>query len=250
MDKPFETNAFFVGGAGMFVEFHDIVKPVYLYAVMDMLISNISYGLPIEMLRDFSIASILEWYKYRRYRNPLQQLDWQHKLPKEKLDEVMNAILTDTSVYTLAPSLNIGLFLDVYRSQHMTFPWFIYSEEYEDGIKESCDILFGSIPHKYVHGDLRNAIKKCDQNYTYIFSDIEKIEPVSEILHGTFSNILVASDYRYNYKDNFRTMKYNLQEVMSKHPFVRIATTTAMDLDAMGNSFDNLINYEGEEDDE
>lgn len=249
MEKPFETNAFFAGGGGMFVEFHDIVKPVYLYAVMSMLISDNYYGLPINLLQDFSIASILEWYKYRRYRNPLQQFDWQHKIDPEQMNELMNIILQDNTIYTLAPSLNIGLFLDVYRGQHMNFPWFIYSEEYEEGIKISCDQLFGSIQHRYLYGDIKAAIKKCDQNYTYIFSDIEKIPEVAEILHGTYSNILVASDYRYNYTDNFNTMKYNLQEIMSKHPFIRIATTSAMDINTMGNSFDNLITYE-EEDDE
>ena len=242
-DQAFHTNAFFSGGAGCFVEYHDIVKPVYLYAVIKMILNNESYGMPTYLIKDMSLLSILEWYQNRRYRNPLQQLDWAHSIPEEKLDNLLGHILNDdSSIYDLAPVLNIGRLLDVYRSQHMCFPWFIYSKHYEDGITTTLGKVFQGTDYKYLHGDLKSAIMRCDQNFTYIFSDIETAKKASEILIGTCSHILVARDYRYNFTDDFKTMKYDLGEIARTHPFLRIETTTAMDIGLMEHAFDNVLN--------
>lgn len=240
-DKPFDSAPFFAGGAGFFVEFHDIIKPVYLYAVVKMIMDESHYGLPVDIIREYSILSLVEWYKNRRYRNPLKQLDWADKIPLKDLDSLMEEILKDQSLYKLAPCLNIERMISVYRTQHMIFPWYIYSEEYEEGIEYICKILFQDIQYKYLYGDLKKAISSTDQNFTYIFSDIEKVKMSSEILHGTCSHLLVARDYRYNFKDNFKTMKYDLLELAQKHPFLRIDTTTAMDIGLMGDSFSNIM---------
>ena len=240
-DQPFDSGPFFAGGAGMFVEFHDIIKPAYLYAVIKMIITGDNYGLPTNIIKDFSILSLLEWYQNRRYRNPIKQLDWMNKIPEEQLNELLKEIMKDETIYTLAPTLTIGRIIDVYHMQHMIFPWYVYSEEYEPGIEKACDEIFQSIKYNYIYGDLHNAIAKCDQNYTYIFSDIEKVKIISEILHGTCNHILVARDYRYNYKNAFKTMKYDLGDLSTKHPFLRIDSTMAIDLSYMENSFDNII---------
>ena len=59
-------------------------------------------------------------------------------------------------------------------------------------------------------------------------------------MSGTYSHILVARDYRYNFKDNFKTMKYDLNDIMKKHQLLRLGTTTAMDIDLMEGKFDNI----------
>lgn len=241
-DQSFKTNAFFSGGAGCFVEYHDVIKPVYLYSVIKMVLSDESYGLPTYLIKDMSILSILEWYKNRRYRNPLQQLDWAHEISQDELDDLLGHVLSDNSLYDLAPLLNIGRILDVYRAQHMCFPWIIYSKTYEDGIKTSIGRIFQGTDYKYLHGDLKSAIMRCDQNFTYIFSDIETAKNAADILIGTCSHILVARDYRYNYSDDFKNMKYDLGEIAKSHPFLRIETTTAMDIDLMEHAFDNVLN--------
>ena len=128
-DKPFETAPFFSGGAGFFVEFHDIIKPVYLYAIVKIMLDESHFGLPVDIIKDYSVLSLLEWYKMRRYRNPLKQLDWANKIPTEDLDNLMKELLKDQSLYKLAPPLNIDRMIGVYRAQHMVFPWYIYSEE-------------------------------------------------------------------------------------------------------------------------
>lgn len=239
--RQFDTNCFFSGGAGMFIQYHDIIKPVYLSAIIKMIIVKESFGLPIDIIKDFSIASIIEWYKNRRFKNPLRCLDFNHSINPVELDDLLHKILlNDDSIYKYSPALNIKRMMDVYRRQHMSFPIYIYSEKEEPYIREDCKSIFNDIHITYLHGDLKSAIQKCDQNFTYIFSDIELVKEASDILIGTCSNILLASDYRYNYIDDGRTFKYNLIDIAKSHPFIRIELTTSIDIYTMMKSFADL----------
>ena len=247
-NKPFDTNCFFSGGAGMFIEYHDIIKPVYLYAIFQMILTKQSYGLPLDIIQHMSIISITEWYLHRRFKNPLKQLDINNKIDLYSLDMLMSHILSeDPSIYRIAPILNFGKLISVYRQQHMTFPVYIYSENEESYIAKDCDDIFRGIPHQYFFGDLKESILKCDQNFTYIFSDIESVNKAAEILTGTCSHILLARDYRYNYIDNRKTFKYNLKELAGSHPFIRIGTTIAMDPKDVITSYAQLIIKEDNE---
>lgn len=228
--KPFDTNVFFSGGAGMFLQYHDIVKPVYLYAISKMIVTQESFGLPIDLISDMTTPSIIEWYVKRRYKNPFRCLDYNHLIDPEQLDEFLRVYMEqDPSVYKLAPGLNVQRMFAVYLSQHMTFPVFVYSEHEEPFIKDDCKTVFPGVPVKYIFGDLKECIKKCDQNFTYIFSDIELLNDAAEILTGTCSHVLLAREYRYNYTDNCKTMKYDLNSIAKSHPFIRMGTTLAMD---------------------
>ncbi len=243
MNKKLDTNDFFVGGAGMFIQYHDIIRPVYLYAVIKMIITNQTFGVPTKLIENFSIASIVEWYKNRRYINPLKQLDIKGKTDDKVLNDLLNKILKDDqSIYELAPTLNIERIFDVYKTQHFSFPIYVYTETYEKGAENDINTLLSGITHHYVYGDMNECVKNCKHNFTYIFSDVELAKTAAEILNGTYSHILVASDYRYNFKDNFKTMKYDLMDLMRKHPFLRFGTTTAMTMELMEGKFDNVTN--------
>lgn len=227
--KPFDTNVFFSGGAGMFLQYHDIVKPVYLYAIVKMILTRESFGLPIDLISDMTTPSIIEWYVKRRFINPFKCLDYQGIIDHDDLDRFMKDYLAnDTGIYKVAPGLDIQRLFSVYLRQHMSFPVYVYSENEEPYIREDCKSVFPGIDVKYLHGDLEECIKKCDQNFTYIFSDIELVKSACEILLGTCSHVLIADEYRYNYTDNCKTFRYNLAEMERTHPFVRIGTTKAM----------------------
>lgn len=244
--KKFDTNVFFSGGAGMFLQYHDVIKPVQLYAITKMIIMGESFGLPIDIIKQMSIFSIIEWYINRRFINPFMCLDYMHQVDSQTLDNMMLDYLTsDNSLYTLSPLLNISKMLEVYHKQHMSFPIYVYSEYEEPFIKEDCKNSFPGIPIHYVHGDLKSAIGKCDQNFTYIFSDIELVKKASEILVGTCSHVLLTREYRYNYLDNHKTFKYDLNDMVSQYPFVRIGTTMATDIVQLTNSFRKLNVQEG-----
>ena len=74
--KGFDTNALFAGGAGMFLQYYDVVKPIYLYAILSIMLSNTDPGLPVDILYSMSPVSLVEWYIKRRYINPIKSLDW------------------------------------------------------------------------------------------------------------------------------------------------------------------------------
>lgn len=229
MERSFDTSRIFSGGNGMFLEYHDIVKPVWLYAVVN-LIMNDYRGLPVNIIANMPMLGILEWYLNRRYRNPLKQLDWKHQIPDDELDRLLRTVLEDATIYSLAPLLQLKTFLRVYRRQSMVFPFFVYSDEFEPGIEKDVKQIFGSIPHRYVFGDLEKAIRSTDENFTYIFSDCNKIRIASKTLSGTCAHVLLADDYRYNYLRFRGPMKVDLREEMSAHPFIRIGTTHVFDV--------------------
>lgn len=244
--RGFMTNSFFSGGAGMFFQYHDIIKPTYFYLIIQMMITKATYGLPIDIIGDMSVLSLVEWYMHRRYQNPLRCLDYANQINPEELDELAKKILiNDGSIYKYAPTLNTVRLLNVYRKQQMTFPVFVYNEDDDPNMRTDIKTLFSGVQHKFLHGDLKAAISKCDNNFTYIFSDIELVKQSAEILRGTCSHVLLARDYRYNYIDYFRNFKYNLQtDIMDKYPFVRTSTTLAVTKDNLVRSFIDLKNLD------
>ena len=245
--KLFDTNIFFSGGAGMFLQYHDIVKPVYLYAIIKMILTKTSLGLPIEIVDRMSIFSLIEWYIKRRYINPLRCLDYRKILDGEELDNLLFKIITsDTSLYKISPGLNIRLMLDMYKKHHMSFPVYVYSENEEPYILEDCKRIFPGISIRYLYGDLKTAVTKCDQNFTYILSNIELVKDLCKILTGTCSHVLLAREYRYNYKDHCQTFKYNLYDLVQAHPFVRIGTTLATHPSRLAVAFGQILQQGGE----
>lgn len=228
--KQFDTNAFFSGGAGIFMQYYDIIKPIYLFAIYKMIMLGFDFGLPIDIISSMNKTSVVEWYTNRRFKNPLRCLDYKHQIDPVILDDILKKIISDDiSIYSLCPIMNIGKMLDIYVHQRMVFPVYIYTEEEDPFVREDCKSIFRGINYKYIYGDLGECIKKCDQNFTYIFSDIELVKESSEILNGTCSHILLAREYRYNYIDNCKTLKYDLHKMALSHPFIRIGTMMVFD---------------------
>ena len=225
--KTFPTDVFFSGGSGMLIQYHDVIRPIYLGAIIKMIISKTSFGLPLDMISDMSIFSLAEWYLMRRYKNPLKCLDVSDILNMCDLDELLKQIMdSDKEIFSMMKIMNIGKIINVYRKQRMIFPFYVYSEDPNDFIKQDVAEIFSGINVKYVYGDLGDAIRNnCDDNYTYIFSDIEMVKKSAELLHGTCSHILLTSDFRYNYLDRHKTYKYELNRLSTDNPSVRIGTT-------------------------
>ena len=235
--KEMNCNAFFSGGGGMFIQYHDVIKPVYLYTIVKMLITGESYGLPLFIIKNMNKLSLVEWYIKRRYINPLKQLDFQNVIDESDLNNLLKNILkNDESIYKLAPTMNIQIMIDVAKQQHMSFPLYIYSEEYDPFIESDCKKIMKGFSFIYVYGDLEQSLKKCDQNFTYIFSNIELAKNASKILTGQCSHIVIANDYRYNYMDNMKTLKYNLSELSKEYPYVRMGTFSVMNIDSIAKS--------------
>ena len=236
-NKPFDTDNLFVGGAGLFLQYFDVVKPIYLYAVMSLVLGD-NHGLPTDIIRNMTLSQLFEWYKQRRCINPFFSLDYMNKVIPDDLDRLLNDLLKDESLYRVTPLLNITTFINIYRKQYMTFPFYVYTEEENPYVRKDIDVIFGSIPHHYVFGDLKEATNKCRNNFTYIFSDVELLNNTAEVLDGTYSHILLAEDYRYN--SIAGVPKYDLKDIMAKHPFIRTGTTQVMSINIIGQSFKNI----------
>lgn len=230
LTKPMDTNVFFSGGAGMFIEYYDVVKPIYLYAVMKMMYTSTTFGLPFEIIEPMSIPSLVEWYHNRKRFNPLYSLDINHQASDTTLDTILSKVLSsDPSIYKLAPLLNIKLMMNACLLQKLSFPIYIYSSTYNEFIHQDSKTIFPGMPVRYLYGDIAEALSQCDQNFTYIFSNIETLVNVASLLKGTCSHLLLTRDYRYNYTDSFKTFKTNLLELQKTHQFLRIGTTLASD---------------------
>lgn len=225
--ETFDTNVVFSGGAGMFIQYHDIVKATYLTAIIKLMMSKKTYGLPLDIIRHMSIVSLVEWYVNRRYQNPLRVLDYQNQVEPAELDKLMKKIFQeDPSIYKYAPVLNINRLLSVYTRQHMNFPVYIYTKEEDENAAKDVETLFPGVPTTYLYGDLTKALARCDQNFTYMVSDFDLLLQLVELLNGTCSHLLIACDYRYNCKPD-GTLTYDLDEIAGKHPFLRIEPTFA-----------------------
>jgi hypothetical protein len=227
--NSFNTGEIFSGGSGFFLQYHDIIRPTYLSVIIKMLFDNKSYGLPIDMVRNMSIVSLLEWYVTRRYTNPLRSLDYKHIIPPEELDELLLKILnSDNTIYTLSPLLNIKLMLNIYKKHSMNFPIYVYTNREEPFVPK--DSFTDGITFTYLYGDLQEAINKCDQNYTYIFSDINLLKEASEMLSNTYSHLLLAREYRYNYISK-GVFKHDLIAITKKYDHLRVGLTYSMSLE-------------------
>jgi len=238
--KPFDTRRMFSGGAGLFIQFQDVVTPINLFAIIKLLITDVSFGIPINIIKDLSLLSLAEWYINRSFINPICSLDYEHQLSPKEADELLRKILQDKSIYDYSPRFNVGLMLDVYRYQKMNIPIYIYSPYPDPNIEYYCNKNFPDIRIQYLQGDLIQNIKKCDNNFTYIFSDIELVKQAVELLRGSYAHILLAEEYRYNYKDNFHIFKYDLDNLTYNNPFCIVGTTLTINSKTLANSLQIL----------
>jgi len=238
--KPFDTRKLFSGGGGLFIQFQDVVTPIYLFAIIKLLLTDASLGLPISIIKDMSILSLAEWYIKRSNINPIQELDYKHQLSSQDANTLLYKILEDRSIYDHSPVFNVGLMFDVYKHKKMNIPIYIYSEYNDPHIEYFGRKHFPDISFKYIYDDLSSAIKKCNDNFTYIFSNIEFFKQACELLKGSYANILLAQEYKYNYIDNCVTTKYPLEELMFNNPFILTGITRVINVKTLANSLQIL----------
>lgn len=246
MNEHNNIGAFFSGGGGFFIDYFDVVRPLYLFTVLDMIMNNLTFGLPVDIIKDMSCGAILEWYVKRRYVNPLKCLDFYNIINDKELDDCLDEYITRFPIYRLCPDMNIHKMMDVYRNERMEIPVFIYTEKEYDFVKEDIHLSFPSINKLYLHGDLNTALERCAPNFTYIFSSIDRLKIACDHLKGTCAHILLSNEYRYNQAKINQPIESELYNMMISTPYLRIGTTSSIDLESMLMNMNKLI-YQGEE---
>ena len=213
--NTYDSAHTFYGGSTLFVQYHDVVKPIYLTAVLKLLYSKDNpYGLQTNLIKDFSLFSILEWYVNRSFINPLKLLDPAHKATDEQLNTIMKKILqSDPSLYTSAPYLNAEKLIAVIRLQKLGIPIIVYTEEYEEPVTETISHWSNT---QYLYGNFEQIISKLPNNSSFIFSDINLAKRLIDASNfDTIASVMIASDYYYNFKDK-DTYKYDFVQEMIK----------------------------------
>ena len=224
MDKlnhSFNSSTIFFGGASFFVQYKDALKPIYLMALIKMLHNkSFRFGLPFEIIENFSLMSVMEFYLNRSKLNPLQQLDFKHKFT-EQVDQILSKVLSDHSLYNLCPFLSTAKLVSVMKDQNFNIPIFVYNETYDEGIAKDVSALSNS--PIFIYGPIEEVITKIPNNSTMIFSNIERIvETIKAAPRKMVLNLLLTSDYHYNFKSNLE-YKYNLSEIITREfkPFIK-----------------------------
>lgn len=242
MQNTFNASKTFFGGSALIIQYHDVLKPVYLTAIIKMMINkDLQFGLPFEIIKSFSLLSLIEWYKGRSFINPLKLLDPNHKATDEQLQQMLNIVLKDHSVYKLSPLLDTIRLIIASEQNKLNVPLYIYSEQFEEGIDK--DLYYMQMNCKYIHEPIKTLIDKSPPNATYIFSNIDLLKESLELINPKKSaNFILASDYKYNFLNN--QYKYNFSDILSKlfKPFIKINNINIFNNLRVLNDYRNLLN--------
>ena len=242
MKNTFNASKTFFGGSALIVQYHDVLKPVYLTAIIKMLMNkNLQFGLPFDIIKSFSLLSLIEWYKGRSFINPLKLLDPNRKATNEQLQQMLNIILKDNSIYKLSPLLDTIRLIIASEQNKLDVPLYIYSEQFEEGIDK--DLYYMQMNCKYIHETIKTLIERTPPNATYIFSNIDLLKDSLELIDPKKSaNFILVSDYRYNFLNN--QYKYNFSDLLSKlfKPFIMINNISIFNNLRVMNDYTNLLN--------
>ena len=242
MKNTFNASKTFFGGSALIVQYHDVLKPVYLTAIIKMLMNkNLQFGLPFDIIKSFSLLSLIEWYKGRSFINPLKLLDPNRKATNEQLQQMLNIILKDNSIYKLSPLLDTIRLIIASEQNKLDVPLYIYSEQFEEGIDK--DLYYMQMNCKYIHETIKTLIERTPPNATYLFSNIDLLKDSLELIDPKKSaNFILVSDYRYNFLNN--QYKYNFSDLLSKlfKPFIMINNISIFNNLRVMNDYTNLLN--------
>jgi hypothetical protein len=81
-----------------------------------------------------------------------------------------------------------------------------------------------------------------------MISDIELFKDLADILIGSYSHLLLAHDYRYNFSDDHKTLKYDLYEMSRTHPYLRIESFSVADLNNLAIDTEKILSSYKKED--
>lgn len=220
MKNTFSASKTFFGGSALLIEYNDVIKPVYLTAIIKMIMDEkLQFGLPFHTIKSFSLASLVEWYKNRHYINPIKVLDYKRLATNEQLQKMLQIVLKDQSIYRLTPMLDSIRLIAVSEQNQLNVPIYVYSEQNNPHIQE--DLKQNYINANYIFGPIKQIVEVIPSNATFIFSNIDLVkEAIEQIDPKKSANFIVVSDYGYNFSNNH--YKHDFGALLSKlfKPFI------------------------------
>lgn len=205
------------------VEYMDCINIGYLSFLISIQNAELPEDFPfdIDKIRCFTdIPSMFEWYIHRKHQNPLLDLvKEEYEVTDEEADEVIN---TELSKYEEFISIGIDTVVNqlvhICINNELADRYVIFHNHYLKSIEDAILDEFGK-DVEFLYGDFEEEImdQLPEDNVTYFFSDIEKVNVLIDNDRLDYNSIVLPIDYDYNKDDdgnfliNFEELgKYNL----------------------------------------
>lgn len=218
-----ENGEIFTNAKCIVIEFLDICMCPG-FAIMNDLRRIGSKGSAYSRYKDYSNASLFEWYVNRKHTNFLYELyNIDSNDPKKlAVDQMYEECMKIPQYYQeKAFNLNFMNILDYLReSKTLVSKIYIYSDFEIPAIRDFLDRYKMTISCEYIYGDFSNLLdtKITEEKTSYVFSDIEKVKILKDKNRLKMSSIILPAEYRYN-KIDMNTLKYPIDEWQKEIPF-------------------------------
>lgn len=210
-DRVMTFDAVFLNSKAVFVEYADLVRPIYI-----TILKTLSVGEPIKEYPDFTLdfseiiglddEALDNWYVGRKYKNLLMNFVVEEDRENVRMADL--EMILDKNIEIVPDVLKIASELSVVQALHILFKsdnglckkgiiWYPYDNK---AILEDIQELFSDVADciEIKMGPIAEALKEVPDDATYIFSDITNIGVLEDVGKLDYSSVIVAEEYGYN----------------------------------------------------
>lgn len=226
-------DSVFLNNDAVFVEYEDVLRSIFFtvfYYLKESDVVNKYFDL--EEIEDLDANELYLWYIQRKDRELLYNFPVDDEIFEKACDRDKDTLKQfcvqllyhelDSSDYYLemAGKLNFMDVLKSYTKTDLKSKIYIYSECESSTIKKDIEKTFGGSA-TYVYGNIIDVLKenKITANSTFVFSDVYKVLALKEAGILKFSSVIIADWFQYNYEEDGKTLKIDLQELYKEDVF-------------------------------
>lgn len=200
------TNTAFMDSDVLFVEYMDCLNLEWLNFLAAFKDTEDSEEFPfdLEPIKYMDLESLFVWYLKRKNRNPLMDLVKENfDIEEIVVDEFLKNELLGSDVYTdVEFTTNVNQLVHLVLNNGFAKRIIIYNEYPDPYLEKSVTDEYTS-KVEFVTGDFDTVVSSLpDVGVTYIFSDIEKVETLSENEKIAYNSVVIPNDYAYNKTDD------------------------------------------------
>lgn len=213
------TDTLFYNSQCLFIEYHDVLNiPWLVLLTVAKQSKSIQKLFDLKEIEHYDMSALLEWYKYRNSRNIFNEFNMSQEI---NTDDFLKAMMTSGNsdyFHSLDFELIFNNALKILMESRLVKKILIYSEYEESGIRDYISKRFSSEMIGYTFGDLNQCLKSIPIDSTYVFSDICKVNNLIDTNHLSYSSIIIANNYKYNYDDD-KKLKVDLDKLSEDYVF-------------------------------
>lgn len=200
------SDSVFVNAEGLFIEYFDVIRaPWYIFMLGVKNSPFIDSIVDLGYMKHVGELGWMEWYVNRKIINPLKSFPINPEFAKEYgesgLDDLLNKEMDNEDVMLYSGKFPFFDILGNLVSVNVAKNIYIYTPEYHKLVAYDIDQSYGQ-RIKYVYGSFDDAIEDIPEDSTYVFSDVRKVQRLAELNRLSYTSILLAEHYEYNYNDD------------------------------------------------